>query len=76
VSVSRGRYDAQIFTNDAEQLGNGLSHDVSKHSALGEDHSISKLSQVDRNAAVEISPGEPYAQAHAVSESDGHGMER
>jgi hypothetical protein len=34
VSVSRGRYDAQVYTNDAEKLGEELSRDVSKQSAL------------------------------------------
>jgi ATP-dependent exoDNAse (exonuclease V) alpha subunit len=34
VSVSRGSYDAQIYTNDAGKLGEELSRDVSKHSAL------------------------------------------
>ena len=43
VSVSRGRYDAQIFTNDAEKLGDELSRDVSKYSAIGGDESLTKL---------------------------------
>jgi len=34
VSVSRAQYDAQIYTNDAEHLGDALSKDVSKESAL------------------------------------------
>jgi ATP-dependent exoDNAse (exonuclease V) alpha subunit len=34
VAVSRGRYDAQIYTNDKAQLGNALSRDVSHRSAL------------------------------------------
>jgi len=33
VSVSRGRYDAQLFTNDHEKLGMVLSHDVFHRSA-------------------------------------------
>ena len=33
VAVSRGAYDAQIFTNDREQLGAALGHDVSHSSA-------------------------------------------
>jgi len=28
VAVSRGAYDAQIFTNDREKLGAALGHDV------------------------------------------------
>ena len=34
VAVSRGRYDAQIYTNDKSQLGNALSREVSHRSAL------------------------------------------
>ena len=33
VAVSRGAYDAQIFTNDREKLGAALGHDVSRTSA-------------------------------------------
>jgi ATP-dependent exoDNAse (exonuclease V) alpha subunit len=33
VAVSRGAYDAQIFTNDREKLGAALGHDVSHGSA-------------------------------------------
>jgi hypothetical protein len=32
-AVSRGAYDAQIFTNDREKLGAALGHDVSHSSA-------------------------------------------
>jgi ATP-dependent exoDNAse (exonuclease V) alpha subunit len=34
VSVSRGRYDAQIYTNNAETLGQELSRDVSHSPAI------------------------------------------
>jgi len=34
VAVSRGAYDAQIFTNNREELGTALGHDVSHQSAL------------------------------------------
>ena len=33
VAVSRGAYDAQLFTNDREKLGAALGHDVSHRSA-------------------------------------------
>ena len=33
VAVSRGAYDAQIFTNEHEKLGAALGHDVSHSSA-------------------------------------------
>jgi len=35
VAVSRGAYDAQLFTNDREKLGVTLGHDVSHQSAHG-----------------------------------------
>ena len=34
VAVSRGRYDAQIYTNDKTQLADGLGRDVSHRSAI------------------------------------------
>jgi ATP-dependent exoDNAse (exonuclease V) alpha subunit len=34
VALSRGRYDAQIYTDDAESLGAALSREVSKTSAI------------------------------------------
>lgn len=34
VAISRGRYDAQIYTNDAMKLGEALSRDISKPTAL------------------------------------------
>lgn len=34
VAISRGRYDAQIYTNDAMRLGEALSRDISKPTAL------------------------------------------
>ncbi len=39
VSVSRARYDAQIYTDDAEALGRELSKEVSKESALDAEQS-------------------------------------
>ena len=40
VSVSRGCYDAQIYTNDTEKLGDELGRDVSKQSALETGHEM------------------------------------
>lgn len=34
VAISRGRYDAQLYTNDAVKLGEALSRDISKPTAL------------------------------------------
>ena len=35
VSVSRGRNDAQIYTNDADKLADELCRDMSKHPPSG-----------------------------------------
>jgi hypothetical protein len=43
VSVSRGQWDAQIFTNDRSALASALGHDVSHRSALGVDQAIAPL---------------------------------
>ncbi len=64
VSVSRGRYDAQIYTNDGEKLGEELSRDVSKQSALETGH---EMGGRDRGHAT------GNAQHHSVSESHEHG---
>jgi conjugative relaxase-like TrwC/TraI family protein len=45
VSVSRGRYDAQIYTEDGATLGHHLSRDVSKQSALDTGHELGEQSQ-------------------------------
>ena len=34
VAISRGRYDAQLYTNDAMRLGEALSRDIAKPTAL------------------------------------------
>jgi ATP-dependent exoDNAse (exonuclease V) alpha subunit len=40
VSVSRGQWDAQIFTNDREKLPHALGHDVSHQSAYKPEQAI------------------------------------
>ena len=43
VSVSRGRYDAQIYTNDATTLGQELSRDVSHSPAIQQEPGTHKI---------------------------------
>jgi ATP-dependent exoDNAse (exonuclease V) alpha subunit len=43
VGVSRGKFDAQIFTNDRERLPIALGHDISKQTATQQE--ISKAPQ-------------------------------
>ena len=71
VSVSRGRYDAQIYTNDAEKLGEELSRDVSKQSAMGAGHEMGGREQdhATDNAdhqSMTVSPehGQGYGMEH------------
>ncbi len=45
VSVSRGRYDAQIYTNNAETLGQELSRDVSHSAAIQQEPVAQKIEQ-------------------------------
>jgi ATP-dependent exoDNAse (exonuclease V) alpha subunit len=45
VSVSRGQWDAQIFTNDREKLSQALSHDVSHQSAYKPEQAITSMQQ-------------------------------
>ena len=65
VSVSRGRYDAQIYTNDAQKLGEELSRDVSKQSALETGHEMGGQDQ---------GPATENAGHQSVSESHEHGQ--
>jgi ATP-dependent exoDNAse (exonuclease V) alpha subunit len=60
VSVSRGRYDAQIYTNDAEKLVAGLSRDVSKQSAMETGHEIGGRDQA---------PATENGEHHSASEA-------
>jgi len=45
VSVSRGQWDAQIFTNDLAKLAQALSHDISHKSAFQPEQAISAVPQ-------------------------------
>jgi ATP-dependent exoDNAse (exonuclease V) alpha subunit len=45
VAVSRGQWDAQIFTNDRSALANALGRDISHQSAYQPAHAIAPLVQ-------------------------------
>ena len=45
VSVSRGQWDAQIFTNDRKKLPQALGHDISHQSAHKPEQAIAPLQQ-------------------------------
>lgn len=70
VSVSRGRYDAQIYTNDAQKLGEELNRDVSKQSALETGH---EMGGRDQGHTVESAEHQSVGDSH--QHGQGYGME-
>ena len=59
VSVSRGQWDAQIFTNDREKLSQALGHDVSHQSAHTADlkppqHEIAETPKQEKSQGMDI----------------------
>ena len=59
VSVSRGQWDAQIFTNDREKLSQALGHDVSHQSAHAADlkppqHEIAETPKQEKSQGMDI----------------------
>jgi ATP-dependent exoDNAse (exonuclease V) alpha subunit len=69
VGVSRGRYDAQVYTNDKSQLADQLSRDVSHRSAT----EVSRES-VSSAHAIEPSSTRTHGQEH--TQAEGHGISR
>jgi ATP-dependent exoDNAse (exonuclease V) alpha subunit len=56
VAVSRGAYDAQIFTNDREKLGAALGHDVSHSSAHVPEMKLEQKQELAVSPQREIAP--------------------
>jgi ATP-dependent exoDNAse (exonuclease V) alpha subunit len=48
VAVSRGRFDAQIYTDDAARLGQALNRDVGKSAALDVGHASTRVPHISR----------------------------
>jgi conjugative relaxase-like TrwC/TraI family protein len=68
VAVSRGRYDAQIYTNDLAQLAPELSRDVSHRTATqpSREHSPAQ-SQTESSPAPRETHGHAQAQGQSIS---------
>jgi ATP-dependent exoDNAse (exonuclease V) alpha subunit len=64
VSVSRGQWDAQIFTNDREKLPQALGHDVSHQSALKPE--LSSASMQHQEAARSQQPGQDLGMSMGI----------
>jgi hypothetical protein len=59
VSISRGQFDAQIFTDNLEKLPKALGHDVSHQSAFKPEQAILKMpaKSITAHQAPEIDMG-------------------
>jgi conjugative relaxase-like TrwC/TraI family protein len=73
VSVSRARFDAQIFTNDAGNLAESLSRDISKQSALETEHGMGMR---DEGHAVESAEHQSFTESHGHGNAQGQSMSR
>jgi hypothetical protein len=60
VAVSRGALDAQIFTNDREELGAALGHDVSHTSAYVPEMKLEQAVAPQREIAPKQEQGEDF----------------
>jgi len=69
VAVSRGRYDAQIYTNDGANLAPRLERDVSHRSAIEPSHEFGPSAR-----AIESSPTQ--GQGHHHNQAEGHNISR
>jgi ATP-dependent exoDNAse (exonuclease V) alpha subunit len=69
VAVSRGRYDAKLYTNDKGQLAGQLSRDVSHRSAM-------EPSRESISSAREIEPSSERSQVHEHTPAEGHSISR
>ncbi len=68
VAVSRGRYDAQIYTNDKSHLTEQLSRDVSHRSAMEPNRQSVSAHEIERSSTP--------SQAHENIHAEGHSMSR
>jgi UvrD-like helicase C-terminal domain len=72
VAVSRGRYDAQLYTNDAAKLSEALSRDVSKRAAL--DVEVNRIQVQGAQFAVKQPSPSNAPQGEQVGWGQAHGQ--
>jgi ATP-dependent exoDNAse (exonuclease V) alpha subunit len=65
VSVSRGQYDAQIYTNNRSELARDLSRDVSQPTATGQEMDPA-AHKIEPGAAQQGSQQPEHDQAHSI----------
>jgi ATP-dependent exoDNAse (exonuclease V) alpha subunit len=68
VAISRGRYDAQVYTNSATGLADGLSREISKRSAL---ESLANCEQV-KSEQNHIRAEQEFRQIHQDNSHQDH----
>ncbi len=69
VAVSRGRYDAQLYTDDKTHLSEQLSRDVSHRSAM-------EPSRESPSSVHEIKPSSARSPGHELTQAEGHSISR
>ena len=69
VAVSRGRYDAKLYTNDRSQLAEQLSRDVSHRSAM-------EPSPESVSSAHKVEPSSARGQVREHTQAEGHSISR
>jgi ATP-dependent exoDNAse (exonuclease V) alpha subunit len=80
VSVSRGRYDAEIYTNDKSELAHDLSRDVSQRTATEYEHEPGETGHTHEHgheAGHEISAaseGHEHSAEHSEGQGQGQGI--
>lgn len=69
LAVSRGRYDAQIYTNDKAHLAEQLSREVSHRSALepGRDSALS-AHDFEQSSTRSQAQGRAHSAGHSISQ--------
>jgi conjugative relaxase-like TrwC/TraI family protein len=69
VAISRGRFDAQLYTNDKGHLVEQLARDISRRSAT-------ELNRESVSSAHEINPSSARSTAHEFTQPHGHSISR
>jgi ATP-dependent exoDNAse (exonuclease V) alpha subunit len=69
VSVSRGQYDAQIYTNDRSELARDLSRDLTQRTAIPSHEQEPTAAKIEPATAQPASPTEEHNQAECISQA-------
>ncbi|MGB6875858.1 MAG: MobF family relaxase [Candidatus Acidiferrales bacterium] len=67
VALSRGKFDAQIFTNDKTHLGEQLSRDVSHRSAMEPNRESASAHEIERSITPTQSQRHTQAEGHSIN---------